>query len=67
MGFGGRYREPECSDWVRVLEDQPPYIRMLRSNDIPRSPVVAEMAEKSEEQLHLGRAEKIILELDSGE
>ena len=67
MGVGGRYREPECSDWVRVLEDQPPYIRMLRSNDIPRSPVVAEMAEKSEEQLHLGRAEKIILELDSGE
>ena len=67
MGFGGRYREPECPDWVRVLEDQPPYIRMLRSNDIPRSPVVAEMAEKSEEQLHLGRAEKIILELGSGE
>ena len=42
------------------------YIRMLRSHDIPRSPVAAEMAEKSDEQLHLGRAEEIILELGSG-
>lgn len=66
MGFSGVYRELGCPDWVRVLEDQPPYIRMLRSNDIPRSPVAAEMAEKSGEQLHLGRAEKIILELGSG-
>ena len=54
------------ADWVRVLGDQPPYIRMLRSHDIPRSPVAAEMAEKSKEQLHLGRAEEIILELASG-
>lgn len=66
MGSGGVCREPGYPDWVRVLEDQPPSIRMLRSNDIPRSPVAAEMAEKSEEQLHLGRAEKIILELGSG-
>ena len=54
------------ADWVRVLEDKPPYIRMLISHDIPRSPVAAEMAEKSDEQLHLGRAEEIILELGSG-
>lgn len=32
------------ADWFRVLEDQPPYIRMMRSNNTPRSPVAAEMA-----------------------
>lgn len=47
--------------WVRALQSHPPHVRVLRSNDNPRCLGAAEMSEKRR------RAEKIVLELGSGE